>query len=91
MNIAKRLLWISVGVGVGIALSAAPSIRAQQANEPSTNVVVHFVQDGSGLFFMSDDKTHTCWVGYRANDGVSALSPAPKEACVGRRTWRVDK
>jgi hypothetical protein len=92
MNIAKRILWISVGVGLGIALSAAPSIRAQQANDPNSNVVVvHFVQDGYGLFFMSDDKTQACWVGFQGNGEITTLSPAPKEACVGRRTRREDK
>jgi hypothetical protein len=81
---AKRLLWILVGIGLGIASTAAPSIRAQPANEQRPNAVVfHPVKDGYGLFFMSDDKTNSCWVGYRESgtNTITALSPAPKEAC----------
>jgi len=84
MNTPKRLLWIVLGVGLGIALSAAPSTRAQQVNEQSPNTVAfHPVKDGYGLFFMTDDKTHSCWVGYRetGTNTITALSAAPTEAC----------
>jgi hypothetical protein len=84
MNIPRRLLWIVLGVGLGLALSAVPSIRAQQTNEQRPNTILFQpVKDGYGLFFMTDDKTHSCWVGYRetGTNTITALSPAPKEAC----------
>jgi hypothetical protein len=84
MNAPKRLLWIVLGVVVGLVLGAIPSLRAEQPNEqPPNTVAFQPVKDGYGLFFMTDDRTHSCWVGFRESgtNTITALSQAPKEAC----------
>ena len=95
MLIAKRLGWILVGVVMGIGSAMAPRVVAQ---ESASDRVVERVKaalaepqvltdhPASGFTdwkFVSDSRTHSCWLAALASNrhDVAALAPAPPEAC----------
>jgi len=79
----KRLAWILVGIAIGFALSAATSVRAEPRKGEPNRIVAHpTLSQMPGLIFVSDEKTHSCWLAAEAKEkGFSGLAPAPADAC----------
>ena len=86
MLLAKRLPWILLGLTLGIGTGIAPRVVAQEGTSSYQELIDHPAAGGTGnnlWFFVSDSKTHSCWLSARSRAGgpVTALAPAPPEAC----------
>jgi hypothetical protein len=82
--VVKRLAWILLGITLGVGFGMAPRIKAEErAAQPQTLIRYPPMKIGSGEFgfFMSDSKTDSCWLVVQENGSITALAPAPREAC----------
>jgi hypothetical protein len=79
----KRLAWVLVGVAIGFALSTASAVRAEPREGEPNRIVAHpTLSQLPGLIFVSDEKTHSCWLAAEVKDkGFSGLATAPPDAC----------
>jgi hypothetical protein len=79
----KRLAWILIGVAIGFALSGATGVRAEPRKSDPNRLVAHpTLSQLPGLIFVSDEKTHSCWLAAETKDkGFSGLATAPPDAC----------
>jgi hypothetical protein len=84
MILVKRLPWVLLGLVIGVGFGMAPSIKAQErAAQPQTLIPHPDISIGYNevLFFVSDSKTHSCWLAARARGVLVGLASAPPEAC----------
>ena len=83
MLLVKRLPWILLGILIGVGILLAPRVTAHEHTAQSENLIPHpIIGVGSGQgFFIGDPKTHACWLAVLGRDGITALAPAPPEAC----------
>ena len=86
MLIVKRLPWILLGLALGVGIGMAPHAIAQGSASQAEVISDHPAAGGIGnnlWFFVSDSRTQSCWLSARsiANNTVTALAPAPPEAC----------
>jgi hypothetical protein len=61
-----------------------PHVRAQERAAQAQALVRHPpMQLGSGEFgfFVSDSRTRSCWLAVQENGSITALAPAPPDAC----------
>lgn len=82
MKPAKPVLWIAVGVVLGITATVAARPSTQRpADRLANNGIVGFV-GGKQAVFEKDARTGACWLAVGgAEDQSIALVVAPKEAC----------
>ena len=79
----KRLPWILLGIVIGVGSSMAPRLVAQErAAEPQV-LTDHPASGFTPWKFVSDSRTHSCWLAALASNrhDVAALAPAPPDAC----------
>jgi hypothetical protein len=82
--VAKRLGWILLGIVIGIGITMAPRVRAQERASQPQNLIPHpIINLGNGAvgFFVGDPKTHACWLAVTGHEAITAIAPAPPEAC----------
>jgi hypothetical protein len=82
MMFLTRLGWILVGIAIRVVIATTVRVKAEQRDERSSERLVYspVAAGGKVFFFLRDSKLRRAGFGAESN-GVSALAPAPSDAC----------
>jgi len=82
MKPVKPVLWIAVGIILGVTATVAARQTAQRPTDRLVNHGIVGLVGGRQATFEKDTRTGACWlaVGGSEDQGVT-LAVAPKEAC----------
>jgi hypothetical protein len=90
MRVSTHIIWIAIGIVVGVFGYMGFSATAQASpGQPARRLVVVPVtvteERMTRVVFVKDSQSGGCWLGQLQNDGsqvaFAALAPAPIEAC----------
>jgi hypothetical protein len=83
MKPAKPVLWMAVGIILGITVTVAARPNSRPPADRLANSGIVGLVAGKQAIFEKDTRTGACWlaVGGGGEDQTMALAVAPKEAC----------
>ena len=85
MTIAKRLLWLVIGIVIGWIGSGSLVAARWAQGAPAPRLVVAGggkLLEGVNGVFIKDTATGACWLSIPSRDDMDrALAPAPAQSC----------